>query len=356
MASRAQRTAGVLNDSYASAARTNAAATRRFNVPRCVLVALCGASVALASCSGPAPMDAGANATQEENSAFEEFENNAEEATTEESQGQAATESDEPAASDPSLLDDGTISFTAIAVDNRPEPKDVSSPTAEADRLGIVITAASDDPRYGASARATVGAPRRDPLNLTDFTPEQIRTLNELLQLIRPLSRCSSQPVRRIMHVDRLVDYNYDGAYKYDADSYDYELSLPTLGGLYDASARNVVLAPLEHGFAEVAAHELGHAFLGFFDATKCRLHPDDEGNPIYRKWKQLFWDDDGPYADEYAPNEYGASAVAEDIAACFSRYMTDRAAFADESPHRVMFFNVLFKTIADAVPRELTT
>ena len=176
-------------------------------------------------------------------------------------------------------------------------------------------------------------------IRVVDFTPEQQRAIRTGLAALRPLLRCGNQRLASFVRVD---DVNKLPSLPIRAGA----VSLPSGVIIFDQP----ITGPY---FLRTVIHELAHQLLQTHDPFACADFSDDDGNPLVRRWKEIFEGNDLNGILEPRPSAYAERNALEDMAVSLETYMFERASL---SKTRRAFFDDLFTQLSGTIPDQLTS
>jgi hypothetical protein len=173
------------------------------------------------------------------------------------------------------------------------------------------------------------------------FTEDEKKDVEEVLEKMKPLMKCESQPVKTIGRTDKAIT--------------DCKVEESTMGEwfpdrgaliLSDSASNLVDFKDKRTQFKGTLAHELTHGLTNGFDPRTCKKYDSWKDNPLMKEWgKAADWDPTLTSLVDAsgAPTNYAKTNPKEDLSESVMLYLYDAKRLEKASPARHKFVAALF-------------
>jgi hypothetical protein len=185
----------------------------------------------------------------------------------------------------------------------------------------------------------------KDQIHDKSFTDDEKKDTEEVLDKMKPLTRCKEQPVKHIGRSDKGITKKSTGCEAETSTMGEWFADQGTLV-LTDAASNPVDFKDKRTQYKGTLAHELTHGLTNNFDPRDCKSYDNWKDNPLMQEWaKAAGWNPDlkGLKDPSKAPTNYAKTNPKEDLSESVMLYLYEPDTLKTKSPERYEFVQKLF-------------
>lgn len=185
----------------------------------------------------------------------------------------------------------------------------------------------------------------KSEIHSKSFTEDEKKDTEEVLNKMKPLTRCENQPVKHIGRSDKGITKGSGACEAETSTMGEWFADRGTLV-LTDAASNPVDFKDQRTQYKGTLAHELTHGLTNGFDPRDCKSYDNWKDNPLMREWaKAAGWNKllTGLKDPSKAPTNYAKTNPKEDLSESVMLYLYEPDTLKTKSPERHEFIQKLF-------------